>query len=591
MATVSLFYKLRFEIMSEDDSRKRIQILPDHLVDVIAAGEVVERPASVVKELVENAIDAGAESVQIHLQDGGRGKILVLDDGTGMDEDNCLMAIERHTTSKVATVEDLRHLRTLGFRGEALPSIASVGRFKLETWDGKSTSGTSIVIDNGKLLSVEPIGRARGTTVTLEGLFQKLPARRKFMRTRETETAWCLTAVEDAALANPAISFTVTSNGTQLLGMPSSSTLRDRIVSLWGADMSDRLIPLAYTGNEVVLYGLISPPTETFSRRSRHKTMINNRPVKDPVLNRVISSALSGSWPAGRFPALVLSLVVDDDLVDVNVHPSKREVRFRRTEPITDAIRSAVSKINAPVRVAAYDGIAPVDDQIPLPAREMKLPFGITASAPESSFQVADQTTKHERSESVSSVARILGQIMGTYILLEDENGLGIIDQHAAHERIVYNRLLARRSGARIPVQILAVPLVLTLSPSEAANLLASDELLNSFGFKISEFGPDTVRITAVPSDLKGHLVEELLRQLAAGLEATVREQPEDVALAVSRWACRESIMAGQKLSKEQITQLVRDLDEAESGFSCPHGRPTRITLTPADFERLFGRR
>ena len=180
-------------------TRPRIQILPDNLVDIIAAGEVVERPASVVKELVENAIDAGAESIQVHLVDGGRGKIQVLDDGTGMGEDDCLMAIERHATSKVAAVEDLRHLRTLGFRGEALPSIASVGYFKLESWDGRSTSGTRVVVDNGKLLSVEPIGRARGTTITLEGLFKKLPARRKFMRTRETETAWCLTAVEDAA--------------------------------------------------------------------------------------------------------------------------------------------------------------------------------------------------------------------------------------------------------------------------------------------------------------------------------------------------------------------------------------------------------
>jgi DNA mismatch repair protein MutL len=574
--------------MSTD--RPRIEILPDHLVDVIAAGEVVERPASVVKELVENAIDAGAENIQVHLVDGGRGKITVMDDGAGMDEDDCLMAIERHATSKVVELEDLRHLRTLGFRGEALPSIASVGRFSLESWDGKATSGTRVVVDNGKLVTVEPVGRARGTTVTLEGLFRKLPARRKFMRTKETETAWCLTAVEDAALANPAISFTVTGNGAPLLTMPRSSNLLDRTVSLWGSDAAARLMSLGSSSEGVTLEGLISPPTETFSRRSRHRTIINNRPVRDPVLNRVISSALSGSWPAGRFPALVFSFTVDDDLVDVNVHPAKREVRFKNTGPITGAIREAVRGIKKPVRAEPYLLKDPNGDQPEMVAREAKLPFAYLDPVPENVELAAPPERISRITGAAATTGRILGQIMGTYILVEDEEGLGIIDQHAAHERIIFNRLLARRSGANIPVQILAVPLVLTLSPSEAANLMASEELLNSFGFKISEFGPETVRVTAVPSDLKGHLVEELLRLLATGTQPTGRE-PEDVALAVSRWACRESIMAGRRLSKEQITQLVHDLYEAESGFSCPHGRPTRIILSPSDLERLFGRR
>ena len=576
--------------MSVDGSRNRIKILPDHLVDIIAAGEVVERPASVVKELVENAIDAGAENIQVHLVDGGRGKIQVMDDGTGMDEDDCLMAIERHATSKVASVEDLRHLRTLGFRGEALPSIASVGQFKLESWDGKAESGTRIVVDNGKLITVEPVGRARGTTVTLEGLFRKLPARRKFMRTGETETAWCLTAVEDAALTEPSISFVVTGNSTQLLNMPRSMTLRGRVVSLWGVEMAARLMPVHFSGDGVTLDGLISPPTETFSRRGRHKTIINNRPVRDPVLNRIISSALSGSWPAGRFPALVFSFTVEDDLVDVNVHPAKREVRFRSTEPLTRAISEAVSGIKEPVKSASYvvrKGSR--EDHPGIAAREVKLPLSSLDFVPEKADSRPASEELSGFPEGPAAPGRILGQVMGTYILVEDENGIGIIDQHAAHERIVFNRLLARRSGAKIPVQILAVPLVLTLSPSETANLIASEELLNSFGFKISEFGPDTVRVTAVPSDLKAELVEEILRQLSGSLEGRNRE-PAEIALAVSRWACRESIMAGNRLSKEQITQLVRDLAEAESGFSCPHGRPTRVTLNKSDLERLFGR-
>jgi DNA mismatch repair protein MutL len=318
--------------------------------------------------------------------------------------------------------------------------------------------------------------------------------------------------------------------------------------------------------------------------------MINNRPVRDPVLNRVISSALSGSWPAGRFPALVLNLVVDDDLVDVNVHPAKREVRFRHTEPIAKAIKSAASNIKTPVRVAAYSQMSTDGYQTQVPAQETKLPFGTAGQLPEKKDLEPTPDAVAEAAGAASSPGRILGQVMGTYILLEDENGLGIIDQHAAHERIVFNRLLARRSGAKVPVQVLAVPLVLTMSPSETSNLMAAEQMLNSFGFEISEFGPDTVRVTAVPSDLKGELVEDLLRQLADGAERA-DSVPEDVALAVSRWACRESVMAGRKLSEEEIMQLVRDLEEAESGFSCPHGRPTRVTLSPIDLERFFGRR
>ncbi len=325
-----------------EKTSSRIRILPDNLVDVIAAGEVVERPASVVKELVENALDAGAETIRLKISDGGRRVIQLMDDGAGMGEENALLSIERHATSKISSLDDLVHIRTLGFRGEALSSVAAVGRFILDTWDGKAPAGTRIVIDNGKLVSAEPVGRGRGTTVTLENIFRRLPARRKFLRSRETEQSWCLSAVEDAALAYPAVSFSVTGDGLELLNMGPASSLRERAASLWGADAAGKLIPLSHVSEGVALEGLISSPAETYSRRLRHRVMVNGRPVRDPVLNRVISSALSGSWPAGRFPALVLSIVVPDELVDVNVHPAKREVRFRRTEPIGEARRRAL---------------------------------------------------------------------------------------------------------------------------------------------------------------------------------------------------------------------------------------------------------
>ncbi len=524
-----------------------------------------------------------------------------------MNQDDCLLAIERHATSKISSVDDLRHITTMGFRGEALPSIAAVGRFTLESWDGEAASGTRVLMDNGKLITVEPVGRAQGTTVTLDGLFRKLPARRKFLRTRETETAWCLGAVEDAALANPAVSFVVTSDGASALDLPPASSLQDRVASLWGVETAEGLIPLSGSADGVVLEGLVSPPTVTFGRRTRHKIIVNGRPVRDPVLNRVISSALAGSWPAGRFPALALLLTVDDDLVDVNVHPAKREVRFRRTDPITNALRSAVSTMKEPVKASpAYTreisrrGLSgtqsPVSDiqvssAAPSAAKDIKLPFGSTSESPTATDVVDKQTAAAASiAASTATTKLVLGQVMGTYIVLEGENGLEVVDQHAAHERIVFNRLMARRAGRGVPVQRLVVPLVLTLSPSEARNLLASAELLNSFGFEVDEFGTATIRVTAVPSDLKERLIEELLRQLAADPDSLGKD-PEEVALAVSRWACRESIMAGQKLSTEEMSALIRELDEAESGFSCPHGRPTRVILGSEDLEKLFGRR
>jgi DNA mismatch repair protein MutL len=574
-----------------NDPQPRIRILPDSLVDVIAAGEVVERPASVVKELVENALDAGASDIRVKISDGGRRLVRVSDDGSGMDEENALLAIERHATSKISDIEDLRHIRTLGFRGEAIPSIAAVGRFTMETWDGRSDSGTKVIMESGRLLSVEPCGRAKGTTVSLEGIFRRLPARRKFLRTRETETAWCGSALEDAALANPPVSFALVSDGAQMLALPPSASLRDRVAALWGVDTTKNLISLSHKGAEVTLEGLISSPVVTYSRRTRHRIMVNGRPVRDPVLNRVISSALAGSWPAGRFPALVLSLIVEDDHVDVNVHPAKREVRFRRPETLADALREAVRGVKAPVKISIpYAGSGNSPDRTADQAAEVKLPFGSTKGQPRESRALSPADHPTETPHQAEDHWRIIGQVLGTYILLEDENGLVIIDQHAAHERIVFNRLMSRRAGENVPVQHLAVPLILTLSPSETASLLAYRDLLNSFGFMINQFGPDTVRVTAVPSDLKAAQVEDLLRQVTGGPERLSRE-PESVALAVSRWACRESVMAGQKLSKVEMDRLVRELDGAESGFSCPHGRPTRISLDPAELEKLFGRR
>ncbi|UCG38171.1 MAG: DNA mismatch repair endonuclease MutL [bacterium] len=572
------------------DNRNRIKILPDELVNVIAAGEVVERPASVVKELVENALDAGARRIEVRLEDGGRRKIVVSDDGVGMDEESALLAIERHATSKITAVDDLRHIRTLGFRGEALPSIAAVGRFTLETWDGDSGAGTRVEMDGGRLKGVQPCGRARGTTVALEGIFRQLPARRKFMRSRETETAWCLRSVEDAALSRPDVHFEMIHDGVGLLSMPPVDSLRERVAPLWGVEEAARMLSVRHSGEGIRLEGLISPPTITFSRRSRHRVLLNRRPLKDPVLNGLISAGLAGIYPQGRFPALVLALEIEDDLVDINVHPSKREVRIRRPDSITSAVRESLTKVEGPVRpphryLPAAEKIMPVTP----PAAEGTLPFGRGAGDPGHRGGQGALPAEGQTPGPGPGDMRILGQIMGTFILVAGPEGLTIVDQHAAHERLVYNRLMARRSEQGAPSQRLAVPLLLEMGPSEVSGILALRKILESFGFEIDPFGDSTMRVTAVPADLPGAIAEELLRQLAADPDPAKRV-PDEVALAISRWACRQSVTAGKRMSGEQMSRLLADLEATDSGLTCPHGRPTRVTLTRSDLERLFGR-
>jgi DNA mismatch repair protein MutL len=570
-------------------SHSSVNILPDSLINVIAAGEVIERPSSVVKELVENALDAGSSRITVRIEDGGRRHIQVSDDGMGMSEQDALLAIERHATSKISTVDDLIDIKTMGFRGEALPSIASVGRFVLKTWDGLSESGTCIRINNGTLSRVEPCGRPRGTSVSLSRIFGTLPARKKYMKSRDTEMSWCLRTVEEIALTRPDIHFEVTDDSGTALVYPAVTSMKERIAALWGADEVHRLLELKGEKEGINIKGYISPPGDTYTRRSRHHVMVNGRTVRDPGINRVISSALSMSYPHGRYPALVLSILLPPGGVDVNVHPSKKEVRIERFSLLTSALKEAVNNLGTRTSATRYAlHQAPQSDITQMAAdslhEELDQPAVSTSTLPYTAASVDNLSLPIEEGE------RVIGQYMGTYILLQSGFDLLLVDQHAAHERIVFNNLMSSRMENRTISQPLMLPIVIELASSEIKSLLGKVDLLETFGLGLEEFGTGEVRITAIPPEIPSELVHTFIRTLASDL-GEMEDHPEEIALLISRWACKSSITAGRRLTEEEMVTLVDDLRHAEAGFACPHGRPTIVSIALEDIEKLFGRR
>jgi len=565
----------------------RIRVLPDSLVNLIAAGEVVERPASIVKELLENSLDASSSRITVHLRDGGKREIRVTDNGTGMGREQALLSIERHATSKIAGPEDLLRITSLGFRGEALPSIAAVGKFSLQTWDGRGGTGNRISIDNGKLVSVQAGPAVKGTSVTLSSIFSRIPARRKFLKSADTEMAWCVRTVEEAALTRPDVHFEVTGPGGIHTVLPEVTSLRERVWTMWGDDTARRLMRIQAHTEDVMVDGFISPPDMTYSRRTRYHILVNGRPVRDPGLTRLITTALSTRYPSGRHPALVLSLQVLPGDVDVNVHPSKREIRLARPRSVSAALKEALNELS-PLTVAhPYDTSQPRDSGS-MPARDA--PDAERGSAALPAAGVLEEKTPPTGQLSMERGTRVIGQALGTYIISEIDGRLAVVDQHAAHERIVYNRLMEAYGSTVRPSQRLMIPVLLQLGSAEATNLLRKRPLLEAFGFELEEFGDSVVRITALPAEIPQDLSKSVAESLASDLDE-VSYVPEEIALHISRWACKQSIMAGKTLSMEDMENLLADLEIAESGFSCPHGRPTRIFLSEVELEKLFLRR
>ncbi len=573
----------------------RIHVLDDLLINRIAAGEVVERPASVVKELIENSLDAGACSIEIAVEGGGRRSIRVVDDGEGMDRDDALLALERHATSKFSSASDLERIATLGFRGEALPSIAAVSRFILRSAP-ENGRGTEVEVHAGRIAAVRDVAAPRGTRVSVERLFANVPARRKFLRSEGTESAHVVRIVTRYALANPTIGFRLDSGARRLIAAPAVRELGDRIVQLWGKDHLERMLPFGTERGDVRVRGFAGRPVDALPRRDGQHLFVNGRVVQDRVLAHAVQEAYGNTMPRGRFPSVVLFLQVPASEVDVNVHPRKTEVRFRRSGEVHDAVRDAIS-----AGLADAAAVPSLTDLRPSSApRGEALPVQLRDPRPEEAFygpgprapEAAPRPAPLEASEVPGAVP--LGQYRDSYIVAQDEQGLLLVDQHAAHERVLFERYLEEAEDNRVEVQSLMFPPTVELAAHEALTLEQELAEFRRLGFVIEPFGGNAVRVAGVPALAArldpGTLLRELLgeasrtRSAAAGVDTLRRKL-------VTTAACHAAIKVNHPLGRVAMQGLLDDLYRTVNPTTCPHGRPALFRLTLEEIERAFRRR
>lgn len=588
-----------------------VRILPEILSNQIAAGEVVERPSSVVKELVENAVDAGSTRIVIEVARGGKSFIRVSDNGIGLSRDNALLAIERYATSKIFTSEDLFSISTFGFRGEALPSIASVSKFRLVTRTKDSDIGTRIDIAGGKIQNVSDAGAPVGTMVEVKSLFFNTPARKKFLKSDQTENSHIADAISGMALGNAHIQFKLFLNNTLQKSFSLSDDLFQRSIRVLGRDVADKLYPLEFSDDVIHVHGYCANPTITRSTSSKIFLFVNNRLVYDRGLISAIFQGYRGRIMKGRFPLGVFFIDIAFDQVDVNVHPSKREIKFfnaqRVYQTVSETIGAVVSreqqnmaayskarieKFNYADKAFALDKMNKVEQTTldwPTVPGEDKKRF---ASGQALQKIPLDFTYHNLKPKTQNSKPRVIGQILGTYILAESKDGLMLVDQHAAHERIVYENLKCRYQSLKVQSQTLAVPETLELNFKEADLLSSILAELNSLGMMIEPFGDTTFIIKAVPAimdekEIKPVVLEILETALVKKNNFSKQDWLEDCLVSM---ACHGAIRANLSLDPREMEKLLADLEQCENPRHCPHGRPIMITWSKNQIEKLFKR-
>jgi len=574
-----------------------IRLLPPEVATKIAAGEVVERPASVVKELVENALDAGATEIRIEIRQGGRRLVAVRDNGCGIPAAEVELAFARHATSKLSTVEDLSRVTTLGFRGEALASIAAVSRVTMVTRTVDETVATQLRIEGGLIQAREPVSGLVGTSVRVENLFYNVPARLKFLRAAPTETSHISAVVMHYALAYPHVRFSLISDERLTFRSVGNGRLYDACVAVFGLSVAQQMIELETRMGEeeaelppgdIRIRGYVGMPSLHRASRDQISLFVNRRWVQDRALTQAVVQAYHTLLPGGRQPVAVVFIELDPADVDVNVHPTKREVRFRDSHAVFSAVQRAVRRAlveRSPVR------------QVPPPSG---WPGSEVAASRQAAVAQAGQGVRQftleppSPPEQVPAVElpalRVLGQLGQTYIVAEGPDGLYLIDQHAAHERVLYEQFMAQQAS-QIAVQTLLEPALLELTPAQAASLEAQVAVFARLGFTLEPFGPQSYLVRAVPALLAGAdltaLVAEMLNELKEASNALDQEREARLVAAI----CKQgAIKSGQVLSLPEMRELVRQLEATTSPHTCPHGRPTMIHLSAAHLARQFGR-
>lgn len=581
-----------------------IHILSDAVASQIAAGEVVERPASVVKELLENSLDAGASKITILIQQAGKQLIEVSDNGTGIPAGEVSLAVTRHATSKLASAADLFAIRTLGFRGEALASIASVSRSTLTTRTQTEETGSRLVVDGGDGGRLEHLAYPIGTTVRVENLFSNVPARLKFLKTDATERQQVHSLVTRYALAYAGVQFTLMDDGKTVLQTSGRGDRREVLASLYGVDTARQMLEVVFDDGEFTIQGFTSPLALTRSNRREMTFFINGRWVQDTALNAALVQAYSGLLMVGRFPISVLFIQLPPEEVDVNVHPAKAEVRFCNSDRVFSAVQRAVRRA-----VMAYSPIPAIPPQklwgtaaaqtgvTSSQAAGLDWQFahegGISGEGQSPISQAAQQAASIPDSLPAGSLPllRLIGQIGATYLVAEGPDGLYLIDQHAAHERVLFEKLMEQRS-TEVIMQSLLQPVTVQLASHQAASLADSLDALNSLGFLVEEFGGNAFRVRALPAVFSSSDPETLLRAVIEDIEEDESPMQSEIEARIASRVCkRAAIKGGTVMAQEEQLALLRDLEKCQSPRTCPHGRPTMIHLSVDLLERQFGRR
>jgi DNA mismatch repair protein MutL len=589
----------------------RIHRLPLHLANQIAAGEVVERPASVVKELVENALDAGARRIAVAIALGGKKSLRVEDDGEGMDPEDARLAIERHATSKIAGPEDLAAIRTLGFRGEALPSIASVSHFTLRTRARDSATGTEIRVSGGTLSSEREVGAPEGTSIEVDDLFYNLPARRKFLKSDTAESTQISRLVTQMALGYPEVGFSLTSGGRRLLECPPAIGLRERFFQLFG-ERAD-LIEVRKEAGGLTIHGYVAALGDQGPVRGPQNVFVNRRVVKDRTIAHAIIEAYSVATIKERSPEVHLFVQIAPDRVDVNVHPTKAEVRFLEQSLVHEVLRRALGEALGQGRAPElqFTPFAPRPDE----PHAVSIP-GVLAGAtvgsrwlpetrpgtfgsaiPSAGTAWSDRSPSAEIGATPQAGVEIrpmipLGQFRDTFIIAIDDEGVAIIDQHVAHERVLFERVMETLTAGRLESQRLLTPILIEMSPAERQALAEHTATLERFGLEIEEFGGDSLRLSAVPAILEPAECEAAVRALAEDLEGLDRGSGVDVALRriAATMACHAAVKANYPLTMEKMRFILEELRRTAYSSVCPHGRPVVLRMSRREIERNFQR-
>jgi DNA mismatch repair protein MutL len=607
----------------------RIRLLSETVASQVAAGEVVERPASVVKELVENSLDAGARNIDVVMRRGGISLVRVIDDGCGMDRDDALLSLERHATSKIRSAADLQAVATLGFRGEALPSIASVSRFRLNTREGAAIAGTEIIVNGGKIDVVRDGGEAPGTQVEVRSLFYNLPARRKFLRSENTESRNIEHQIHLQVIGHPEIGFSLMRDDRILFQLPATATLGDRIRDLYGVELLQRLVEVnGATSPKIQISGFIGQAGLSRQTRSQQLVFVNGRAIESGLITGAVREGYHTALMKGQYPVTFLFVGLDPSAVDVNVHPAKREVRFRDPNGVREAVVRCIQqtleharadwqeKFRAPTRPVPSAAVsvkaapdlnlrsevtAPEVTHRELPHVGVPAARGGLSAVPAAKADEPARIVKPDDFPPQTRLKRdgnqqqfeIIGVLSKLYVLMENANGLVLVDQHAAHERVLFEELRGTMEQQGVPTQKLLLPQTFDVPPRDADWIEQNLSVLQRMGIGIESFGPGTFKIDSLPSFLDVSDAAQFMRKViddlkSAGNSASPMRLGEEM---IAKSVCRHAVKANDPLRYPEVEKLIRDLLDCDLPYCCPHGRPTMIQISLAELEKKFGRK